>query len=118
MATDYGKRLKEARASADMTQAQLSKLTGIPQSTISTAERMGHGSSDTAVYAKALGVDPTWLATGEGDIKTQSSWPFKKIAYERFMALDADDRAACQHELLSAIEKLEARALQQRKTGS
>lgn len=49
-----------------MTQVEASKATGIPQSTISTAEREGHGSADTPVYAKAFGVDAHWLATGEG----------------------------------------------------
>lgn len=66
MATEYGSRLRKARKAADLTQAELTAKTGIPQSTISTAEREGHGSSDTPVYAKALGVDAHWLATGEG----------------------------------------------------
>lgn len=51
-----------------MTQMQASKATGIPQSTISTAEREGFGSPDTPVYARAYGVDAHWLATGEGEM--------------------------------------------------
>ncbi len=47
---------------------EASKATGIPQSTISTAEREGHGSADTPVYAKTYGVDAIWLATGEGEM--------------------------------------------------
>lgn len=47
---------------------QASKATGIPQSTISTAEREGFGSPDTPVYARAYGVDAHWLATGEGEM--------------------------------------------------
>ena len=46
----------------------LSKKTGIAQSTISTAEREGHGSGETPVYARACGVSAIWLATGEGDM--------------------------------------------------
>lgn len=68
MATDYGKRLRAARKHAGLTQVELSKRTGIPQSTISTAERLGHGSSETSIYAKACGVDVHWLATGDGQM--------------------------------------------------
>lgn len=66
MATDYGKRLREARKGAGLTQKQLSQITGIAQSTISTAEREGYGSGDTPIYAKVCGVNALWLANGEG----------------------------------------------------
>lgn len=66
MATEYGLRLKAARKHAEMTQVQASNATGIPQSTISTAEREGYGSGDTPIYAKVYNVDAHWLATGEG----------------------------------------------------
>lgn len=68
MATEYGSRLKTARKHAGLTQVALSKKTGIPQSTISTAEREGNGSGETPVYAQACGVDALWLATGEGEM--------------------------------------------------
>ncbi len=68
MATEYGTRLRMARKHAGMTQVQASSATGIPQSTISTAEREGNGSVDTHVYARTYKVDAHWLATGEGDM--------------------------------------------------
>lgn len=68
MATEYGSRLKKARNHAGLTQVELSKKTGIPQSTISTAERIGNGSGETPVYAQACGVDALWLATGNGEM--------------------------------------------------
>jgi len=68
MATDYGKRLKQARKHAKLTQVQLGKKTDISQSTISSAEVGGGGSVETAVYAAACGVNPLWLANGEGDM--------------------------------------------------
>jgi len=74
MATEYGARLRAARKHAGLTQVQAQKATGIPQSTISTAEREGHGSADTPVYAKAYGVDAHWLATGEGQMAPQSKF--------------------------------------------
>lgn len=66
MATEYGKRLKQARKHAKLTQVALFEKTGIPQSTISTAEREGQGSRETAVYADACGVNALWLASGKG----------------------------------------------------
>ena len=68
MATEYGSRLRLARKNARLTQAGLSKKTGIPQSTISTAEREGHGSGETPVYAQACGVNVMWLAKGDGEM--------------------------------------------------
>ncbi len=68
MSTEYGSRLRAARKHAKLTQVGLSERTGIPQSTISTAERLGHGSAETSIYAKACGVDAQWLATGEGQM--------------------------------------------------
>lgn len=68
MATEYGSRLKLARKNARLTQAELSKKTGIPQSTISTAEREGYGSGETPVYAQACGVNALWLAKGHGEM--------------------------------------------------
>ena len=68
MATEYGSRLRQARKHAKLTQMGLSKKTGIPQSTISSAERDGQGSGETPVYAAACGVDPLWLGTGRGSM--------------------------------------------------
>ena len=73
MTTEYGSRLKLARVNAKLTQANLSKKTGIPQSTISTAERSGHGSRETAVYAQVCGVSALWLATGQGEMHTSDA---------------------------------------------
>lgn len=69
MATEYGTRLRTARKLRGLTQIDLSKATGIPQSTISTAEREGTKSLETTTYATALKVRPEWLASGEGDME-------------------------------------------------
>jgi phage repressor protein C with HTH and peptisase S24 domain len=60
---------------------QLAEKTGIPQSTISTAERMGSGSRETPVYAKACGVDAHWLATGEGTMLAPPPAPAEALPY-------------------------------------
>lgn len=68
MATEFGKRLRQARLYAKMTQVEVSQATGISQSTISTAERESYGSLDTPKYAHLYKVNSNWLATGEGEM--------------------------------------------------
>lgn len=75
MTTEYGSRLRAARKHAGLTQQGLSAKTGIPQSTISTAERMGSGSAETVTYAQACGVDVNWLAKGEGNMLPRPAQP-------------------------------------------
>lgn len=65
MATDFGKRLAQARKGAGLTQKQLAAKVGVAQGTISEAEKIGHGSAYTYQLAVACGVHPHWLATGE-----------------------------------------------------
>lgn len=72
MATEFGRRLRAARRFANLTQEQAARRTGISQSTISTAERQGYKSQDTAIYARVYGVNAIWLATGEGEMTHQA----------------------------------------------
>jgi transcriptional regulator with XRE-family HTH domain len=65
----YGERLKMARQRAGMTQLDLVKAIEYrcKQSNISKLERTAAAGSEwTVQFAKALGVDPHWLATGQG----------------------------------------------------
>lgn len=103
MSTEYGLRLRAARQRAGLTQGELSKRTGIPQSTISTAERLGNGSSETPVYAKACGVDAHWLATGEGAMETSHTTPNIKFSM-------GDDQAPIVQALESLDQHLKALA--------
>jgi transcriptional regulator with XRE-family HTH domain len=68
MATDYGKRLRNAMAHAKINQKELIAATGLKQSTVSSAMNRSVGSSDTPAYAAACGVSALWLATGEGEM--------------------------------------------------
>lgn len=110
MSTEYGSRLRSARKHAKLTQVGLSEKTGIPQSTISTAERLGNGSAETSIYAKACGVDSHWLATGEGQMlqaPAQGVGMFDAITEREstllfnFRSLTDDDQA----ELFAEIER-------------
>jgi SOS-response transcriptional repressor LexA len=75
MSTDFGKRLKAARAHAQLSQEQLAKRIGMAQSTLAAAESTGHGSRKTPQLAAACGVNAHWLATGEGGMLSTVS-PF------------------------------------------
>lgn len=66
MTTTLGQRLKESRLKAGYTQARLAEAVGIKQATYQALES---GKNTKSAYithlAKALDVDPNWLATGE-----------------------------------------------------
>lgn len=63
----FGKRLKIARGEAGLTQIELARRSGLSQTTISDIEReRNSGSSDAAVLASILNVEPLWLSTGKG----------------------------------------------------
>jgi transcriptional regulator with XRE-family HTH domain len=60
-----GKRLKQARKTAKMTQQMLANLSGVSQTRISGLESgLQSSSSFVPELANALGVDITWLKTG------------------------------------------------------
>lgn len=66
MTTEFGRRLRQARNAAQLTQVQLSKAAGIGQSTLAELEKSGYGSARVVDLATALNVSPQWLATGAG----------------------------------------------------
>jgi phage repressor protein C with HTH and peptisase S24 domain len=61
----FGKRLKEARTDAKMSQAELARRVGVKQGTVAEAESSGLSSTKLLDYAKALNVNPEWLASGK-----------------------------------------------------
>jgi transcriptional regulator with XRE-family HTH domain len=67
-----GLRLKKAREHAGLSQKQLEERAGVSQKTISKIERGDQDSSTQVVQlARHLGVNASWLATGEGDMITK-----------------------------------------------
>lgn len=76
MPTDFGKRVKAARKHAQLNQKQLAAAVGVSQSNISQIEASAYESAFTTQIAAACGVNPLWLATGDGemiDIRTISN---------------------------------------------
>lgn len=62
-----GKRVKQARETAGMTQEELSRKVGMTQAAIHALEKRDSQSSTKLMeLAKALKVDPAWLTSGSG----------------------------------------------------
>lgn len=68
MPTEFGRRVKAARAHAKLTQKQLAARAGMSQSNLSELETVAHESGRTLQIAMACNVNAHWLATGEGQM--------------------------------------------------
>lgn len=74
MTTEFKDRLKSARKHARMTQIELAKAVGTSQGSISDLEAgRNKTSTNTVKMAQILGVNPDWLATGQGSMYTLQS---------------------------------------------
>lgn len=68
LTTTYGQRVKLAMEHAGLNQKQLASRVGMSASNLSELIKQGHGSAKTVQIAKVAGVNPRWLATGEGEM--------------------------------------------------
>lgn len=66
--SNFAERMKWAMNRAGLGQSELARRVGMRQSSISHLLKPGtQGSGKTLQIARALGVNPDWLATGNGD---------------------------------------------------
>lgn len=73
---EYKERIKAARRHAGLTQAQLAKVVGIDQASISDLERgRSQRSSYNASIAKACGVSAIWIESGTGPMVSADAEP-------------------------------------------
>jgi SOS-response transcriptional repressor LexA len=71
---EYKERIKAARRHAGLTQAQLAKLVGIDQASVSDLERgRSQRSSYNASIAKACGVSAIWIESGSGPMVSETT---------------------------------------------
>lgn len=63
----FGERLRKSRTDAGLSTAALAELIGATQSTVAHAELHGQGSTYVCRIARACGVDPYWLETGQNE---------------------------------------------------
>lgn len=75
--SSFGLRMTAARKAAKpkLTQDDVCEAIQISQGTLSGLENDAQGSSYTVEFAKLYGVDPHWLATGEGAMRPASGTP-------------------------------------------
>lgn len=100
-----GPRIRELRKALDMNQVDLARKTDLDQSTISDIERGSGFSADVLVrICRALGVSLDYLMVGVDD----RTWPFPRVRLERFLALDAEDRAYVEGKLEAAMDGVTA----------
>ena len=76
-----GERLKASRLQQDVSQVELSDLSGASQATIAALEK---GNTKRSGYltqiAKALNVDPYWLETGQGQMRSEANFQSQPVA--------------------------------------
>ena len=63
----FGERMHQSRISANLTQKVVCQRLGCSQSNLSDLEKVSKGLSLVTHFARLYGVNPHWLATGEGD---------------------------------------------------
>ncbi|KVZ79950.1 helix-turn-helix domain-containing protein [Burkholderia ubonensis] len=95
----YGKRLRDARKAARLTQKQLADKVGLKQATISELENDEYdGSAKTPLIADVLGINALWLAEGKGEPMSTAD---SQIGYEAAVKAASDAARA----LIDAILK-------------
>ena len=90
---EYSKRLRVARAHADLTQAELAQSAGCTQVNISKLEQPGTTGSDLTVqFALACRVTPIWLATGGGEMFNEDLAPDEQTLIEQFRLISVEEQ--------------------------
>lgn len=107
---DFRRRLAEAIKRKECSRADLAAALGVSVQAIGlvlSGDTRALTAENAAKAARFLGVDYYWLATGEGDIEPNTSWPIKRISVDRFLSLAPEDRAYVEGKIASAIEDCE-----------
>jgi len=102
---DIGKRLRQAREAADLTQPQLAELAGVSQALISALERGVRKQSRSVVrLADALGVRPEWLSDGDGPMEAGPTDQMRAI-HDLLGQIDSD-RLVVVREMLEGLARV------------
>lgn len=100
-------RLKYAREQRGWTQAQLAVAADVSTGTIGNIEseaRQAKGSLPQ--IAEALCISHKWLATGTGEIRIKSDWPFDLFTPADYMLLSEKDRHEFENSIAGAILRI------------
>ncbi len=99
-----GDRIRERRKAAGWSQAKLSTESGISQQMLSKLERgVAFGTTEIVPLARALGVSPKWLETGEGPMQGDDLTPDEKEFLEAYRSLEPEKRPVAQMTLRAML---------------
>lgn len=102
----YGTRLDQAIKLAKASRKALGEAMGISEQAVGMVIRGVSGAFNVENSAKAarfLRVDHHWLATGEGEPRPKSGWPFLSFGPAEYFSLDDDLRQEIEDRLLGAV---------------
>lgn len=97
---NYGERLEQAIKLAQSSRAKVAAATGISVQAIGqviTGKTVALTAENSARAAKELKVDHHWLATGEGEPRSQKSSLFSPEMMQRLASLDSAARHKCEN---------------------
>lgn len=107
----YGKRLDQAIKLAKSTRKALGSALEISEQAVGMVVRGDSGAFNVENSAKAarfLRIDHHWLATGEGEARPKSGWPFLSFGPAEYFELDDVLRQEVEDRLLGAIVRTHA----------
>lgn len=89
-----GDRIRERRKAAGWSQAKLSTESGISQQMLSKLERgVAFGTTEIVPLARALGVSPKWLETGEGPMQGDDLAADERELLAEYRGLDPEKKS-------------------------
>lgn len=86
-------------------QTALAKLLNESPQAVNNWESRGVSERGALKAQAVIGCDANWLLTGEGS--AHAGWPFPRVSAERYLSLDAENRAWVQARVQQAIEECE-----------
>ena len=94
-----------------MRQEDLAKASGLKQSDISKIENgLILKTTGIVALARALRCDPEWLATGEGEMQSERTWPFVLLTPDQLHRLPAEHLATVEKVALDLLATLKVSA--------
>jgi transcriptional regulator with XRE-family HTH domain len=110
---DYADRLRDAMKYAGVDYKALAKALGVTSNAIKKVLDRGSASLSALNNSRAaahLGINPDWLATGDGAMVREEHWPFVRVTRDQIVALADVDRLLLEGQILQAMHNLKPHA--------
>lgn len=112
----YGKRFREALGDLDQEAKRakfnaLAAAMGVSYTYVSAIYTKGAllSARFNSIVARELGVDPDWLATGVGEMRSERTWPFAGITPAEWFAMQQSQRAFAESMLRPVVPLIKRR---------